>query len=73
MILMNIPQVSQKSFFLFCSWGWGLGWGGGGGGFKNWAVWGVLGENRWREVGRIEGGRKVVGGICGGRRMVEGR
>ena len=33
----------------------------------------VMGENRWREVGRIEGGRKVVGGICGGRRMVEGR
>ena len=24
-------------------------------------------------VGVTEGGRKVVGGICGGRRMVEGR
>ena len=48
------------------------GWGGGVG-LQIVALRGVLGENRWREVGRIEGGRKVVGGICGGRRMVEGR
>ena len=49
------------------------GGGGGGWGLENVAERRVMGENRWREVGRIEGGRKVVGGICGGRRMVEGR